>query len=162
MFGNFGFSYIGLIFLACLFIPNLFFGRHQPTDPITVKENELFLALERVGQALCSLLVLIFDNLNLHGPRWWNAWLGIALIFMVLYLLCWGRYFRGGHLSKDAYRPFLGIPLPLAILPVAALLALGVYGKVIVLIMAALVLGVGHIGITAQHWAAVKKAMNPQ
>jgi hypothetical protein len=75
---------------------------------------------------------------------------------MVLYLLCWGRYFLGKHLSSDFYRPFLGVPLPLAVLPVAAVFLLAVYGKVIWLGIAAVILGIGHIGITAQHWITVK------
>jgi hypothetical protein len=158
MFGTLGFSYTGLIFLCCLFVPNIFYGRHQPIDNLPVKENKLLLVLERTGQVLCTLLVLIFDDLNIHGMSWRTVWLALAFVAMVLYLLCWGRYFRGRHLTKDFYRPFLGIPLPLAVLPVLAVLLLAVYGRIISLGLAAVVLGMGHIGITAQHWVAFKKS----
>lgn len=156
--GTLGFSYTGLLFLCCLFVPNILYGMHPPTDGLKIRENRVLLVFERVGQALSTVLVLIFDDLNIHGVRPWTIWLGAAFLLMALYLLCWGRYFRGGHVSGDFYRPFLGIPLPLAVLPVAALFLLSVYGKVIWLGIAAVILGIGHIGITAQNWSAVRKS----
>lgn len=159
MFGTLGFSYVGFIFLCCLFIPNIFYGLHLPTDNLKIKENKILLAFERTGQVLCTILLVIFDNFNIHGLNLWTIWLGIAIILMILYLLCWGRYFTGDHASRDFYRAFLGVPLPLAVLPVAAAFLLAVYGKVIWLGMAAIILGIGHIGITAQHWTAVKKSV---
>lgn len=159
MFGTLGFSYIGLIFLCCLFIPNILYGLHPPKDNLKIEENKILLTFERIGQVLCTILVLIFDDFNIHKIDLWTIWLGIAFILMVLYLLCWGRYFLGDHVSRDFYRPFLGVPLPLAILPVAAVFLLSVYGKVIWLGIAAIILGIGHIGITAQHWSAIKKSL---
>jgi len=43
------------------------------------------------------------------------------------------------------------IPAPGATLPVAAFLLLGIYGKVIWLIISSVILGIGHIGIHMQH-----------
>lgn len=159
MFGTLGFSYIGFIFLCCLFIPNIFYGLHLPVDNLKIEENKLLLAFERIGQVLCTILVIIFDDFNIHEINFWTIWLGIVFILLVLYLLCWRRYFLGKHVSRDFYRPFLGIPLPLAVLPVVAVFLLSVYGKVIWLGIAAIVLGIGHIGITAQHWIAIKKSV---
>lgn len=156
MFGTLGFSYLGLIFLCCLFIPNGFYGLHPPADPLKVDENRVLLVFERVGQVLCTVLLVIFEDFNPRGFGPWTAWLIAAAVLMALYLICWGRYFLGERISRDFYRPFLGIPLPLAVLPVCAAFLLSVYGKVIWLSLASVVLGVGHIGITAQHWKAEK------
>ena len=120
MLGTLGFSYIGLLFLCCLFVPNIFYGLHLPIDHLKIKENKILLAFERTGQVLCTILVIIFDDFNIHEINLWTVWLGIAFLLMVMYLLCWGRYFLGNHVSRDFYRSFLGIPLPLAVLPVAA------------------------------------------
>ena len=56
----------------------------------------------------------------------------------------------------DFYRPLFGIPVPGATLPVAAFLLLGIYGKVIWLIIASMILGIGHIGIHLQHIKKLK------
>ena len=151
-----GFSYIGLIFLCCLFIPNILYVFHPPKAKTEVQENKILLVFERIGQALCTILVLVFDNFNIHTINYWTIWLGLASLSMLLYLLCWARYFLGAHESRDFFRPFLGVPLPLAVLPVAAVLLLSVYGKVIWLGIASVILGIGHIGITVQNWAALK------
>jgi AraC-like DNA-binding protein len=152
-------SYIGLIFLCCLFIPNIFYGLYPPIDYFKIKENKILSFMERIGQVLCTILVIIFDDFNIHKISFWTIWLGIAFILMVLYLLCWVRYFLGNHLSKDFYRPFLGIPVPLAVLPVIAVFLLSVYGKVILLGIAAIILGIGHIGITTHNWNELKNSV---
>jgi hypothetical protein len=158
--GSFGFSYTGLIFLLCLFVPNILYVLYPPKDKIKVPENKILLAFERTGQALCTILVLIFDNFNIHEINYWATWLGLAALLMAAYLLCWARYFLGPHESKDFFRPFLDIPLPLAVLPVAAIFLLSVYGKVLWLGISAVILGIGHIGITAQNWTNFKSKNN--
>jgi len=55
---------------------------------------------------------------------------------------------------RDFYHPFLGVPMPGVMLPVAAFLILGVYGRLIWLIAASVILGIGHIGI---HWNHMRK-----
>jgi hypothetical protein len=57
---------------------------------------------------------------------------------------------------ENFYRSFCGIPVPGASLPVIAFLLLGIYGKVIWLIVSVIVLGIGHIGIHIQHLKAIK------
>lgn len=52
---------------------------------------------------------------------------------------------------KDMYSSLLGIPVAGATLPVFAFLLLGIYGKNVFLIMATIILGIGHIGIHLNH-----------
>ena len=52
---------------------------------------------------------------------------------------------------KDFYRGFCGMPLALATYPVFAFLLLGIYGGNILMCLGSIILGVGHIGIHAQH-----------
>lgn len=158
LLGTFGFSYIGLIFLICLFVPNILYVKFSPKDSIKIKENRALLILERLGQVSFTCLALISGDLNVRDLSLWTIWLAIALLLIILYLVCWVRYFRGEHVSRDFLRPFLGVPLPLAVLPVAAALLLAVYGKLVVLGIAASILAVGHIGITAQHLKALREA----
>jgi hypothetical protein len=149
--GHFGFSYIGLIYMLMLIIPNIIWSKNTPQGYDPSGENRVLLVFERVGQMLCTAAVLVFSDLNPHGFSPWIAWLFASALLMLLYEGYWLRYFRGGKTLSDFYRPLLGIPLPGATLPVAAFLLLGIYGKLIWLIVSAVILGVGHIGIHIGH-----------
>lgn len=158
MLGHLGFSYVGLIYLLMLFIPNIVWSRSRTADSVNIRENRLLLMFERIGQAFCTCSVLIFSDYNIAPPSKWGLWLAVSFLLMLLYELCWVRYFINEHTEKNFYRSFLGIPMPLASLPVAAFLLLGIYGRVIWLIISSVILGIGHIGIHIQHSNALKKA----
>lgn len=149
MLDHFGFSYIGLIFLLMLFIPNLFWTKNKPENYTPQKENKLLRIFECAGQILVTVCALIFTNSSPFSL--WHLWLIFAFLLLALYEICWIRYFRGKHTLHDFYKSFFGIPLPLAVLPVAAFLFLGIYEKIPLLILSDLMLGIGHIGIHAQH-----------
>jgi len=114
-------------------------------------ESKTLLAFERVGQVLCTASILLFTDYNPDTFVPWTTWFIASAVLMVLYEIFWIRYFRSKQTVMDFYRPLLGIPAPGATLPVFAFLLLGIYGKVIWLIVSSLILGVGHIGIHLQH-----------
>lgn len=151
MWGHFGFSYVGLIYLAMLWIPNLLWARHLPAGYDPSGENRILRVLERTGQVLCTASILLFSDYNGRPLTCWSLWLMASCLLMLLYDWTWIRYFWGGHQLRDFYRSLWGIPVPLASLPVAAFLLLGIYGRVIWLIAAAILLGIGHIGIHLGH-----------
>ena len=159
MLGTFGFSYVGLIYLLMLFVPNMIWSKFKPHgyNNIVVKENKVFVIFERVGQVCVTCMVLIFSDFNLKPFTLWSLWLISSFLFMLLYELAWIRYFTSKHTLKAMYGSFFGIPVPLALLPVCAFLLLGIYGKVIWLILAAVILGIGHVGIHLQHYLTIKK-----
>jgi len=153
MLGHFGFSYVGTIYLLMLFIPNILWTKYKPAgyDDLISSENKVLLAFERVGQLLVSCVVVIFNDYNLKPFSFWSLWLIASFILMIIYEIYWIRYFNSKHTLKDFYGRFLGIPVPGASLPVMAFLLLGIYGKVIWLIISIMILGIGHIGIHFQH-----------
>ncbi len=155
MLGHFGFSYVGLIYLLMLWVPNIIWARNKPADYGPAQENKVLAVLERAGQAACTASLLLFSDTNLAPFTARTLWQIASFALMLLYEGFWIRYFTGEHTQASFYRSFLGIPVPGATLPVAAFLLLGVYGKVIWLIVASVILGVGHIGIHLQHRAAV-------
>ena len=150
---HFGFSWVGLIFLVMLFVPNLIWTRHQPKDyaQYAKNENKVLLALERTGEVLVSALVLIFRDFNVRGLSPWLLWLIAALLLMLLYEAFWLRYFRSEKTMRDFYGSFLGIPVAGATLPVIAALCIAVYGGNPFLLLAGILLGIGHIGIHLRH-----------
>ena len=150
---HFGFSYVGLIFLLMLFIPNFFWTKNQPKDYERYAGNEkrLLLILERIGEVTVSCLLLFFTDHDVQGLSPWLCWLAAAFALMVLYEIFWIRYFRSEKTMGDFYRSILGIPVAGATLPVIAVLYTAVYGSEPFLFAAGIILGIGHIGIHLAH-----------
>lgn len=151
MSGHLGFSYVGFLFLIMLFIPNLIWTKKQPQGYTAENENRILAVLERVGEVLTTCCALIFSDFNLREWSDWSWWLVVAFALMVMYEIWWARYFRSERRLTDFYSSFLGVPVAGATLPVLAFFLLGVYGKVIWMLVAAVILGIGHIGIHLQH-----------
>lgn len=156
MLGHLGFSYVGLIYLLMLWIPNTVWSKNKPIDYGATKENKILLLFERVGQVCCTCSILIFSDFNIGTFSAWSLWLIASFSLMILYEIYWVRYFTNEHTEKNFYRSICGIPVPGASLPVIAFLLLGIYGKVIWLIASAIIIGIGHIGIHIQHLKAIR------
>ena len=148
-----GFSYVGLIFLLMLMIPNAIWSKNLPKDyeKYALGENKILLFLERSGECLVTTLVLIFDDFNINEISYWSIILLIAFLLMILYEIYWIRYFRSKKTMKDMYSSILGIPVAGATLPVLSFFLLGIYGRNILLIISVIILGIGHIGIHLNH-----------
>ena len=149
--GRFGFSYIGALFLILLFLPNLLWTQNLPQSYTAKGENRILQGLERLGEILTCCCALIFSDYDPKGFSLWSLWLMGAFFLMALYELWWVRYFRSRKSLEDFYSSFLGIPLAGAVLPVVAFFLLGIYGKVVWMLLSAAVLAVGHIGIHLGH-----------
>lgn len=150
---HFGFSYVGLIYLVMLTLPNIIWTKNQPKDydKYVNNENKVLLALERAGEALASCAVLVFSDFNIKPWSNWTWWLAASFVLMVLYEIYWVRYFKSEKTMRDFYSSLLGIPAAGATLPVMAFMLLAVYGRNIVLATAVFILGIGHIGIHLMH-----------
>ncbi|MBQ6785306.1 MAG: hypothetical protein IJO82_05840, partial [Clostridia bacterium] len=63
---QFGFSYVGLVFLIMLMVPNMLWTKHKPKDyeKYVGNENKVLLAFERVGEVLVSAAALVFADFN--------------------------------------------------------------------------------------------------
>ena len=162
-----GISIVGIVFLLMLFIPNIIWSKNQPEgyEESAKRENKLLLSLERAGEALVSTLVLIdrrLDNIGtpsyggyIPSPR--LGYLILALILMILYELYWRKYFRSSRTLADMYSDYCGFPLAGASLPVFAVFLLGIYACNVFLTAAAVILGIGHIGIHLMHKKEIEK-----
>ena len=148
-----GFSYVGLIYLIMLFVPNIIWTKHKPKDydQYVGNENRLLLTLERIGEVLVSGIALVFTDFNLRSCHLWLVWLGVSFALMVLYEIFWVRYFRSKKEMSDFYSSILKIPVAGATLPVAAFFLLGIYGQNALMMLSSVILGVGHIGIHLAH-----------
>lgn len=154
---HFGFSYIGFIFLFMLMVPNLIWMKHKPKDyeNYVINENKLLVCLERIGQVSVTCLALLFDDFNINEISYRLILLVAAFLCMLLYEWFWIRYFKSEQTMKDYYCRLLGIPVPGAVLPIAAFFLLALYGSNWYLTIAVIILGIGHIGIHLQHRAEI-------
>lgn len=154
--GHIGFSYVGLLYLAMITIPNIIWTKNLPTNYNAKKENKILLYFERIGQVLVTTIALIFNDYNLKPISYWSIWLSISFILMIIYEIWWIKYFRSSKQLKDFYSSILCFPVAGATLPILGFLLLGVYGKNIWLITSTIILGIGHIGIHIQHLKEIK------
>lgn len=150
---NFGFSYIGMIYLLMLIIPNLIWTKNKPKDyeKYALNENKILLAFEKIGEILVTCTALIFSDFNLGRVCLWTGWLALSFAFMLIYEMYWYRYFNSKKTMKDFYSSMLGIPVAGATLPVLGFFFLGVYGRNAFMIISVVILGIGHIGIHLNH-----------
>ena len=156
---NFGFSYVGLIYLLMLFIPNIIWSKNKPEDYDKYVKNESkeLLVFERTGEILLTVFPLIFTDFNINKISNWSIILLLSFLSMTLYEISWIRYFKSKKTMKDMYRSIIGIPVPIASLPVFSFLLLGIYGKNIIVIISSIIMAIGHIGIHLNHRKEIKK-----
>lgn len=147
-----GFSYIGLIFILMLVIPNVIWSKNKPKDydKYSKNENKVLLVFERIGEVLVTCLSLIFKDPNLTGKS--SIFLIIAIILIILYEIYWVRYFISNKTMQDMYRSLIKIPVAGATLPVLSFLFFGIYKSNIFLIISTIIFGIGHIGICLNHY----------
>lgn len=157
----FGFSYIGLIWLGMLLVPNFIWTKNKPKDyeKYVANENKALLALERAGEFIVTPVALIFSDFNFKGWNFWCAVLIVSFLCMVLYEVYWVRYFKSEKTMKDFYSNLFGIPVAGATLPVVAFFLLGIYGGNGLMLLGSIILGIGHIGI---HLAHRKEVFGPK
>ena len=100
-----GFSYIGLIFLIMLMIPNLFWTKNQSEDyeKYVHNENKILLLFKKAGEVLVTCLLLILSDFNIQGITAWMIWLIAAFVLMIMYELYWIRYFKSEILNIILY-----------------------------------------------------------
>lgn len=142
-------SWIGVIYLTLLFVPNILWTKYQPIGYDHSHENKILLLCERMGEILVSIFVVIsFQSIVVR----FDFFMILSMICMVFYESYWIRYFLSQHTLRDFYRPFLMIPVPGATFPIAGLLFLGLSQHHFCLIISTLILAIGHIGIHLQHF----------
>lgn len=138
-----GFSYIGLIFLIMLMIPNLYWTKNQPKDyeKYVHNENKILLLFKKAGEVLVTCLLLILSDFNIQGITAWMIWLIAAFVLMIMYELYWIRYFKSEKTMKDFYSSIMGIPVAGATFPVIACCLIAIYGRNPMLFVSTIILG---------------------
>lgn len=151
-----GFSIIGTIIAFLTIFPSIiFYTKFPPKNPsVKIKEVNIILRIfERVGQALCLMLLIIsgnsmrIDNINIYT---------IFMIFcIIIYYFLWIRYVTKGQDTGLMLKPFLGVPIPGAVFPVCTFAFAALWSNNILLSIATLILGIGHFAVS---WNTYKQS----
>lgn len=146
----------GWIVTLLLLLPNAFFllltPRNIPaeTDGNRQFKVQVFETIERLGQ-IGSFVLPCFYSFQTQST-WDQISLGLFCALMGLYYAGWFRYIKEGRQFRLLFMPMLGIPLPMAIAPVLAVLMAAINFHSWPLGLAALILGAGHIPVSQLEW----------
>jgi len=99
-----------------------------------------------------GLITLFILLPNLRDIFFSPASLVGMILALLFYYLDWGRYLRRGRNFRLLYETSAGIPLPLAISLMVYFLAASALLHSLVLLGAAILLGIGHIYISSLKW----------
>jgi hypothetical protein len=117
----------------------------------------LWTFLENVGR-VCVTIVPVFYPIVLDG-EFSRVCVNGMLFLAVFYFAGWYRYFRSGREHAFLYLPMWKIPIPLAISPVLYFLLSAGLLQSIPMLVAALLLGFGHIPISYQAYQRTKPGL---
>ena len=126
----------------------------SPASGAPEPEPRILVFLERVGRIGIFVLPFFVDvEVTTAVDRFF---LGFAVLALGIYYLGWARYFRRGRLPALLFRSFAGIPVPLAIAPVAYFLACSGLVRSLALALVAFTFGVAHITLSLRRSRAAR------
>ena len=144
------FSWVGLVVFALPMLINVAYAIFPPTGDVGQVKNvtKWVEVIENISRI--AYLVLMTFWVNKDEPHYLNVWLVLAAIFLILYYVVWIRYFIGKRDVALLAKPFLFVPIPLAVFPVLyylfAAIWVGNYPAAIVM----LIFGAAHITVSLQ------------
>ena len=147
-----GFSALGLALSLALLLPSLLLIRYPPDPALPdAAVPPALVFVERGGQALCMTVPALTVGV---GVRW--GWAVPVLVCAFAYWVLWGRYFACRRSPAALFGPVWGIPVPMALLPVAAFLTGSAWLMNPWMLIAACLLAAGHIPASLIIWRAVR------
>lgn len=147
-----GFSALGLAVSLAVLLPNLLLLVLPPRAPLPdARIPALLQGTERLGQALC-LTVPAITVAGQVSP----VWILPLLTAVIGYWLLWVRY-AVQRTPQALFGPVWRVPVPMAVLPVAAFLCAALLLGNPWIGAAALVLGCGHIPASLRRARALRR-----
>lgn len=151
---------LGGIITIVVLLPNLLVVFFPPTIKLADEPQpndtrlQILTVIERIGQVGCWVIPF-FYQLTLASVIDAVS-LAIMIGALALYYTGWIRYLVLGRAEELLYSSLLGIPIPMAVMPVIYFLSASVLLGSIWLMLAAVMLGVGHISVTLLHYGSTK------
>ena len=144
------FTWIGLVVFALPMLINiayvLFPPAGKPEQPAATPHwLELVEQVSRIAYLFAITLLVSREPLRLR-----SAWLSLAALFLILYDTVWLRYFMGGREIALLNRPFLFVPMPLAVFPVLYFLCAAIWLHNLPAAIIMLIFGAAHLTVSIQ------------
>lgn len=151
-----GFHILGLAVSLVILLPNLFFFLYPPRNMQKglAKEPVALTMIENIGRIGCFLYPLFFGaDIAASLP---HSAMYLMLACVLLYYVCWIRFFLGRREFSLLFRPLWWIPIPMAVFPAVYFLSLAVLVRSLLMGVAAICFTLGHIPISYMTWKQVK------
>ena len=137
------FSWIGIAVFALPMLINIAYAVFPPArEYASAKSTARW--LETV-ESISRILYLVLLTLDVR-----SIWFAAAVVFLILYYIVWIRYFVGGRDVALLGKPFLFVPIPLAIFPVLYYLFAAVWMGNIPAVITMLIFGAAHVTVSVQ------------
>lgn len=139
-----GFSYIGLIVVCVILLPNLLFMAFPPQNvPLGLKGGNILLTvMERAGQV--GFIIIPIISYSYFSGIAFNIFTGIMIFSAIMYYGLWIRYFVRGREFYLLFKPLGVIPVPMAVFPIIYMLFSAIWLRHMWLGAAAVIFAVGH------------------
>lgn len=148
-----GFHFISVVFLSVILLPNLLFYVFKPKDIPTIKKEPIVLTIiENIGRITSFIIPLIYGKQISNQD--FNYLTIIMLIFILVYYICWVRYFIKGRKFSLLFNPLWHIPIPMAIFPLLYFLFMSIWIQSLILGIAVVIFAIGHLSIS---WITYKQ-----
>lgn len=118
------------------------------------KPPRLLSWIERISQMVCIAILLFAGDAFERAP---DIFALIACICFFSYFLLWARYLYMKRDYEGLYRPLVGLPVPMAVLPAVALCAVAAYIQSAALVSFAILFAISHVCVSLYRWWDLKK-----
>ena len=138
----------GALITLLLMLPNVVWMLLPKAEADRPVSEPLWLTIVENVSRMTTLILPFFFSLDLHKRFSTPVLIGMGLALAVYYA-CWIRYFAGGRTAALLGAPFLGIPLPMAVAPIAFLILSSYLMSSWWMFSASILFGLAHILISA-------------
>lgn len=147
---KFSFSWIGLVIFALPMLINIAYALFPPTADDGAHRPVSHWA--EITEHVCrgAYLIALTATVSRRPLEYRSVWLYLAAAFLILYYTVWIRYFAGGRDTALLGKPFLLVPVPLAVFPVLYYLCTAVWLCNIPAAVFMTVFTAAHITVTVQ------------
>jgi hypothetical protein len=145
--------YLGWLVSVLVLWPNIIFFKFLPANSSPEPQGgskssvmKLMEFLERIGQAGVFAVPFVYQTSIQTALQ--KISLSVMIVFLLVYYTAWLRFFLKGRKYVLLYAPLMGLPLPMAVSPIAYFLAASVFLSSWFLGAFTVVLAIGHIYIS--------------